>query len=76
MRRRDGANGEFTESQSTAPAGGMEPTCGGVPEQRVAGRTMVPGKWGRGIHLFFVAEEGVSGTERSAGGNLRGGAGH
>ena len=45
----------------------MEPTCGGLPEQRAAGRTMVPGKRDSGIHLFLLAEEGVSGAERSPG---------
>ena len=46
-----------------------------MPEQRAAGRTMVPGKRYRSIHLFLLAEEGVSGIERSPGGNLRRGAG-
>ena len=54
----------------------MEPTCGGLTEQRAAGRTMVPGKWDSGIHLFLLAEEGVSGPERSPGSDLRRGANH
>ena len=54
----------------------MESACGGVPEQRAVGRPMVPGKWDSGIHLFLLAEEGVSGPARSPGGNLCGGAGH
>lgn len=32
--------------------------------QRSDGRPMVRGKWDRSIHLFFLAEEGVSGRER------------
>ena len=30
----------------------------GLPEQRAAGRSMVPGKWNSGIHLFLLAAEG------------------
>ena len=54
----------------------MESACGGLPEQRAAGRSMVPGKWDSGIHLFLLAEEGISGAERTPGGDLRRGAGH
>ena len=67
---RHGENGKFTESYSATPAGGMKPVGGGVPEQRATGRTMVPGKWDRGIHLFLLAEEGVSGSKRSPGGTF------
>lgn len=58
-RRRQGANGEFTASQSRTAAGGMGPEGGGLPEQRAAGRPVVRGIWDCGIHLFFVAEKGV-----------------
>ena len=54
----------------------MEPTCGSLPEQRAVGRSMVPGKWDSGIYLFLLAEEGVSGPERSPGSDLRRGADH
>ena len=76
MRCRHGEDGKFTEIQSTTPVGGMGPTCGGLPEQRAIGRPMVQGKWDSGIYLFLLAEEGVSGPERSPGGNLCRGANH
>lgn len=43
-RWRHGANGKFSESQPAVPVSEMESSCGGVPEQRLNGRSMVPGK--------------------------------
>ena len=37
----------------------MGPAGGGLPEQRADSSAVVPGKWDRSIHLFFLAEEGV-----------------
>ena len=34
-----------------------------LPEQRADRSAVVPGKWDRSIHLFFLAEEGVPGLE-------------
>ena len=39
-------------------------------EQQTIGRSMMPGKWNRSIHLFLLAAKGVSGPERSSGDNF------
>lgn len=49
----------LSESQSAAPAGGMEPVCVGMPKLQTVGRSMVPGKWDCCIHLFLLAAERV-----------------
>ena len=76
MSYRNGANDEHTEIKSTRAVGGMGPASGGLPEQWAVGRSRVSGKWDSGIHLFLLAEEGVSGTERSPEGDLCRGANH
>ena len=70
VRCRYGANGEYTERQSATPVGRMQQMYGSVPEQWGASRSMMPGKWDRGIYLFLPAEQSVSGPARSSGGIL------
>lgn len=51
----------------------MEPASGSVPEERAAGKRMVRGARDPGIHVLWLAEEGVPGSGIREGGVLRGG---
>lgn len=53
----------------------MEQVREGLPEQWAAHRPVMSGKRDRGIHLFLLAEEGVSDSERGPRVDLRRGVG-
>lgn len=57
---------ESLEGQSAGPTGRIEPVCRSLSEQWATGRSIVPGKWKRGIQLFLQAKEGVSNPKRKS----------
>lgn len=69
-------NGTGAASVKPYPTvGGMEQAGGGVPEQRADGITMVRRKRSGGVHILWVATEGIQGGNSKDGGVLCRGAG-
>ncbi len=71
-----GERGEFTKSQSTTPAGGIEPACGGLPKQQAVGRTIVPGERETASTHFAWKRKSFQALKEVRGSSHCGGASH